>query len=76
MFEAENNYYELNKDKLQHDYLNKFVVIAGDSLFGVYDDVGVASLEAMKKFKPGAFMVKQVSNMPDDTQRFMSRVYV
>ena len=63
--ERENAYYEAHKAELREKYLHKWLVITGDSLWGVYDKVSEAGKEALKHFEPGEFMIHRPA---DDDQ--------
>jgi hypothetical protein len=60
MFEQENAFYEANREKLRQEYLGKELVIAGDEIIGVYDDLDTAVDETVKTRPLGTFCVKAV----------------
>jgi hypothetical protein len=62
MFEQENAFYEAHKEEFHQKYLNKWLVIVGDSLFGAYDTPKEAITSTTKHYKPGEFMVRLPAN--------------
>jgi hypothetical protein len=60
MFEQENKFYDENKDIFRKKYLGKEVVIAGNEIIGVYDDLDTAVDETEKTRPLGTFCVKSV----------------
>jgi hypothetical protein len=57
MFEQENAFYKAHQAEFQEKYLDKWLVIVGDSLWGVYDTIKEAAKTAMQHFEPGEFML-------------------
>jgi hypothetical protein len=57
MLEKENAFYEAHKEEFREKYLNKWLIIVGDSLFGVCDTVVIAAKTALMQFEPGEFML-------------------
>ena len=57
MFERENKFYNEHKTEFFEKYLNKWLVIVGESLWGVFDKVSDAGKAALQNFEPGEFMV-------------------
>ena len=53
----ENAFYALHKAEFQEKYYNKWLVIVGSSLWGVYDKFSDAAQKAFQNFKPGEFMI-------------------
>ena len=78
MFDKEMAYYENNLSTLQEKYMGRYIVISGDQVIGAYDSDEQAYAGAMEaKCLPGAFMIKPITENPDDLiQRFSSLVYV
>ncbi|MDR2144478.1 MAG: hypothetical protein LBP29_08925 [Treponema sp.] len=64
MFEQENKFYDENKDTFRKKYLGKEVVIAGNEIIGVYDDLDTAIDETEKTRPLGTFCVKAVPVNP------------
>ena len=62
MFELENAFYSAHEAEFREKYLDKQLVIAGESLFGVYGTLKEAAEEALKHFKPGEFMIHTPAN--------------
>jgi hypothetical protein len=60
MFERENAFYEANRKQLRQKYLGKEIVIIGDEIIGVYDDLDTAVDETEKTRPLGTFCVKSV----------------
>ena len=65
MLERENNFYMANQAEFKKKYLDKWLVIVGESLWGVYDKVSDAGKEALKNFEPGEFLIHRPAD--DDT---------
>jgi hypothetical protein len=65
MYERENAFYEANIDMLREKYLDKEVVIAGDEILGIYDDLGTALDETVKTRPLGSFTIKHVRSQPE-----------
>lgn len=57
MFEREYAFYEAHKAEFREKHLNKWLVIAGDSLLGVFDTPKDAFIAAGRRYKPGEFML-------------------
>ena len=64
-FERENSFYASHKTEFHEKYYNKWLVIVGDSLWGVFDKFSDAAQSAFQNFKPGEFMIHTPSH--DDT---------
>ena len=64
MFEAENKFYEENRETLREKYLGKRVVIVKDKILGVYDSDADAIAEASKTMELGTFCVKYIPVNP------------
>jgi hypothetical protein len=62
VFERENTFYEAHKAEFREKYLNKWLVIADDSLFGVFDTPKEAFVAAGQHYKPGEFMLHRPSD--------------
>jgi hypothetical protein len=65
MYEQENAFYEANIETLREKYMGKELVIAGDKIIGVYDDLGSALDETVKTRPLGTFCIKQVHAHPE-----------
>ena len=59
MFEREDAFYTANKASFHEKYASKWLIITGESLFGVYDTVADATKAALEQFKPGEFMMRR-----------------
>ena len=63
--ERENQFYTSHKAEFHEKYYDKWLVISGDSLWGVFDKFSDAAQAAFQSFKPGEFMIHTPSH--DDT---------
>jgi hypothetical protein len=64
MFERENAFYEANREMLKQKHLGKELVIVGDEIIGVYDDLDTA-VDTTAQTRPlGIFCVKDVPVNP------------
>ena len=50
MLEKEYEYYKNNKNQIVKDYLNKVIVIVGDKIIAVYDDIATAVSVTSKEY--------------------------
>jgi hypothetical protein len=57
MLEQEMAFYEAHKDEFHEKYLHKWLIIANESLFGVYSTLHEAAETAFAHFEPGEFML-------------------
>ena len=74
---TEFQFYIDNQEKLVKKYDGKFIIIKGEEVLGDYDDEDAAIVEALKKHKPGTFMVRRVGPGKENyTQTFRSRVVI
>jgi hypothetical protein len=64
MFERENAFYKANRNDLRQKYLGKELVIVGNEIIGVYDDLDSAVDETVKTRPLGTFCVKSVPVNP------------
>jgi uridylate kinase len=79
MLDREQAYYEAHKEELLEKYTGKKIIIAEDSIKGVYDTDGQAYRAAVQtmKLESGTFMIKDVTATDQESiQRYMTRVYV
>jgi hypothetical protein len=60
--ERENAFYASHKAEFQQKYFNKWLVIVGESLWGIYDKFSDAAQAAFSNFKPGDFMIHTPSH--------------
>jgi hypothetical protein len=65
MFERENAFYEAHKTEFHEKYLNKWLIITGEALFGVFDTVKDAFTMAQERFEDEEFMLRRPAD--DDT---------
>jgi hypothetical protein len=57
MLECENKFYIAHQAEFQEKYSEKWLVIVGESLWGVYDKVSDAAREALQNFESEEFMI-------------------
>ena len=57
MLEQEGAFYIARQAEFQEKYPDKWLVIGGESLFGVYDTLHEAAESALGHFKPGEFII-------------------
>ena len=57
MLECENRFYMAHQAEFKEKYPDKWLVIVGESLWGVYDKVSDAGKAALRNFEPGEFMI-------------------
>jgi hypothetical protein len=55
--ERESAFYRAHQAEFREKYLDKWLVIAGESLYGVYDTLHSAAQDAFAHFEPGEFMI-------------------
>jgi hypothetical protein len=65
MYEQENAFYEAHISMFREKYLDKEMVIAGNELLGVYDNLGTALDETVKTRPLGSFTIKHVRSQPE-----------
>jgi hypothetical protein len=77
MLEKEYEFYIKNKDKFLKKYKNKFLVIIGEKICGVFDTKEEALAKTAREYELGTFLLQQVTDNDSETiQRYNSRVYV
>lgn len=57
MLDTETAYYNKNRHKLRELYKNKYIVIVGKKVVGVYDSHAEAYAEARKDYDIGVFLI-------------------
>ena len=57
MLERENAFYEVHQTEFREKYLDKWLVITGESLWGVYDKIADAAKDAFEHLEPGKIMI-------------------
>ena len=65
MLEMENKFYMAHQAEFKEKYFDKWLVIAGESLWGVYDKVSDAAREAFQHFESEEFLIHRPAD--DDT---------
>jgi hypothetical protein len=69
MFEVENQFYQANRETIREKYLGKAIVIIGETVTGVYDNIGEAYIETLKTQKPGTFCLKNIPVDPEEAYK-------
>jgi hypothetical protein len=72
MLEREYEFYENNKSEIREKYLGKQIVIVGNEIIGVYDDLDEAYMETIKAYTPGTFMIHDVPVDIEDEIAYLS----
>jgi len=62
MFEIEELFYKAHQIEFREKYFDKWLVIVGASLWGVYDTIADAAKNALQHFEPGEFMIHTPSH--------------
>ena len=57
VLEQESAFYREHRDEYHEQFLEKWLVIAGASLWGVFDTLTEAAKAAFAKMEPGTFMI-------------------
>ena len=74
MLEKEFKYFLDNKEKLTERFLDKFIFIVGEDVFGPYNTLDEAYNAAIAKFELGTFLIQECTPGNDSyTQIFHSR---
>ena len=58
----ENAFYEAHQAEFREKYLDKWLVITGESLWGVYDKIADAAKAALEQLEPGKIMIHKPSD--------------
>lgn len=75
VLEQEYNFFLKKRQSLLPTNENKFVVIVGEQIAGIYESVSEALKEAVKNYKLGTFLIQKVSkNEADLVQKFSSSI--
>lgn len=75
MPENEMKYFIEHQKELVEKYYNKFIILKGNNVVGVYDSISDAYNEASKKYELGTFSIQQcIPGEEAYTQTFNSRV--
>ena len=73
--EQEYNFFLKKRDSLLPLNENKFAVIVGEQIAGIYESVSQALKEAANKYKLGTFLIQRISSNENDiVQKFASNV--
>ena len=62
MLERENKFYMEHQAEFKEKYNDKWLVIVGESLWGVYEKVSDAGKAALQNFEPGEFLIHRPSD--------------
>ena len=62
MLECENAFYEAHQAEFMEKYPDKWLVITGESLWGVYDKISDAAKAAFEHLEPGKIMIHKPSD--------------
>jgi len=57
MLERENKFYMAHQAEFQKKYPDHWLVIVGESLWGVFNKFSDAAKEALQNFEPGEFLI-------------------
>ena len=57
--EQENAFYDAHRAEFREKYMDKWLVIAGSALWGVYDKFSEAAQAAVGNLNPGEFMIRK-----------------
>ena len=57
MLEPENAFYEAHQTEFREKYIDKWLVITGESLWGVYDKIADAAKDALEHLEQGKIMI-------------------
>ena len=59
--DKEYEFYQKNKQDIISQHQDRYVVIVGEKIVGVYDRKEKAVVESVKKYKMGTFLVQHVA---------------
>jgi hypothetical protein len=59
MLERENAFYEVRRAEFREKYLDKWLIIAGEALFGAFDTLKDAFLAAQERFDDEEFTLRR-----------------
>jgi hypothetical protein len=62
MLEQENAFYDAHQSEFREKYLDKWLVISGGTLWGVYDKFASAAKAALEQFAQDSFMIHRPSD--------------
>ncbi len=76
MLEKEFEYYINHRSELLPKYENKYIVIVGENVVGVYDNAADALFDSDKKYQPGHYLLHLcLADNSDYNVRPYSRIY-
>ena len=67
MLDTEIKYFESQREKLQAKHKDKFVLIKGEVVIGIYDSEVAAYREGLNKIGNEPFLIKKISGPEEDT---------
>lgn len=67
MLDQEIKYYEAQREKLLATDRDKFVLIKGEKVIGIYDSEAAAYTEGLNEIGNEPFLIKQITDQDGDT---------
>ena len=67
MLDTEIKYFESQREKLLANHQDKFVLIKGEVIIGIYDSEVAAYREGLNKIGIEPFLIKKISGPEEDT---------
>ncbi len=67
VLEKEIHRYEKMREELERLYNGKYVVLRGDTLLGIFDDLDSAAQAAIEKYGRGPYLIRQIGESTGDT---------
>jgi len=56
--------YESMREGLESEHMGKWVLVQGRELIGIYDAFDTAARDAVKRFGPGPYLIRQIGARP------------
>jgi len=75
MLSKEFHYYIDNQKELASKYNGKFIVIVGEQLVGVYDNIADAYTEPQKKYDLGTFFIQKAGLGEENYTQTINRTH-
>ncbi|OHE63862.1 MAG: hypothetical protein A2001_01490 [Treponema sp. GWC1_61_84] len=76
MLEREYSFFDDHREELLTKYRNKFIVIIGEEVVGIFESLAEAYTSSISKYTGGTFLIQEVLPFEQSIQRFHSLVYV